>query len=148
MYKRRRRGRIVSTTRSNSSYYYSLNTPKNVLQTRYRFRHPCCVRPSHCSLLLPLPIVLIQCYSATATDLPASQCNTGPVQCCDDDGLISDPTIASALGPLAVLLSGVTAVIGVTCTPITVVGVGSGATCDAHPLCCEDNHFTGIGVGK
>jgi len=56
--------------------------------------------------------------------IPASQCNTGPVQCCNSTGTAKDPSISKLLGLLNINVSDVTAIIGVTCTPITVIGGG------------------------
>jgi hypothetical protein len=84
-------------------------------------------------------------HSATAWNtIPASQCTTGPVQCCDSDGTINDNAVAEALALVDVIVQDPSVLIGLTCTPITVVGVGSGATCNADPLCCENNNFNGI----
>lgn len=56
---------------------------------------------------------------------PSNQCNTGTLQCCD-----STQTAASAsssllglLGLLGVVVGSVTGLIGVTCSPITAVGI-------------------------
>jgi len=61
---------------------------------------------------------------ATGAPIPANQCNTGPVQCCDSIGKASDASIAKILGLLGVVVQDVNAIIGVTCTPITVIGAG------------------------
>jgi len=61
---------------------------------------------------------------ATTTPIPASQCNTGPVQCCNSTGTAKDPSISKLLGLLNINVSDVTAIIGVTCSPISVIGIG------------------------
>ena len=53
-------------------------------------------------------------------------CSTGPIQCCNTVEKASDPTVAKMLGGLGVVVQDVTTPIGLTCSPITVVGVGSG----------------------
>ncbi|PBK98610.1 hypothetical protein ARMGADRAFT_584951 [Armillaria gallica] len=47
------------------------------------------------------------------------------------------------LGLLGVVLSDVTALVGITCTPITIVGVGSTA-CSQQTVCCQNNTFNGL----
>ena len=61
---------------------------------------------------------------APGAPIPASQCNTGSVQCCDSTGKASDTSIAKILGLLGVVVQDVNAIVGVTCTPITVIGAG------------------------
>ncbi|KAL0954487.1 hypothetical protein HGRIS_003455 [Hohenbuehelia grisea] len=77
------------------------------------------------------------------TGAPASQCNTGPVQCCNSSGKASDASIAKTLGLLGVVVQDVAALVGVGCSPISVIGVG-GDSCSASPLCCENNSFHGL----
>ncbi|KAK7027267.1 hypothetical protein VNI00_015356 [Paramarasmius palmivorus] len=83
---------------------------------------------------LPLP---------TSPAVPASQCNTGPIQCCNsllDAG--SDP-VTAILGLLGVVLQDLNVQVGLTCTPVTVGGAG-GVTCSSTPLCCSNNTFNGL----
>ncbi|KAA1470763.1 fungal hydrophobin [Dentipellis sp. KUC8613] len=75
---------------------------------------------------------------------PASECSTAPVQCCDSVQSASSPAAASLLASLGVVLQDLTTPIGITCSPISVVGVGSGATCSASPVCCDNNNFNGV----
>ncbi|KAK7015103.1 hypothetical protein VNI00_019228 [Paramarasmius palmivorus] len=75
---------------------------------------------------------------AAATGIPASECTTGPIQCCNTTGKASDPSIAKVLSLLGVVAQGVDVLVGVTCTPVTVIGAG-GSGCSAHPVCCTDN---------
>ncbi|KAH7913160.1 hydrophobin [Hygrophoropsis aurantiaca] len=81
--------------------------------------------------------------AATGTE-PASQCNTGPVQCCDSVESASTPAVTTLLGLLGVVLTDLDILVGLTCSPISVVGLGSGATCNAEPVCCENNNFSGL----
>ncbi|ESK80681.1 hydrophobin 1 [Moniliophthora roreri MCA 2997] len=74
---------------------------------------------------------------------PASSCTTGPIQCCNTVGSASDPAIAKELGLLGVVLQDVNAIVGITCTPVTVIGAG-GSGCSANPVCCSDNSRGGI----
>ncbi|KAK7041890.1 sc3 hydrophobin [Paramarasmius palmivorus] len=52
-------------------------------------------------------------------------------------GDASDPAIAKDLGLLGVVVQGVNVLVGLTCTPVTVIGAG-GSGCSAHPVCCTD----------
>ncbi|KAJ3490886.1 hypothetical protein NLJ89_g11395 [Agrocybe chaxingu] len=80
---------------------------------------------------------------AAATPIAPSQCNTGPIQCCNTTGTTKDTPIAALLGLLGVVVQGVDVLIGVTCTPISVIGIG-GNSCTAQPVCCTNNSFNGI----
>ncbi|KZT30289.1 hydrophobin [Neolentinus lepideus HHB14362 ss-1] len=80
---------------------------------------------------------------AAASPVPGSSgsCNTGPVQCCNSVKSASDPTTAGLLGLLGIVVQDVTASVGLQCTPISVIGAGSGASCSAQPVCCENNSY-------
>jgi hypothetical protein len=58
---------------------------------------------------------------------PISQCNTGDAQCCNTVTSATDPSATALLGLLGVVVEGVDVLVGLTCTPITVIGVGGGA---------------------
>ncbi|ETW80327.1 hydrophobin-like protein [Heterobasidion irregulare TC 32-1] len=72
------------------------------------------------------------------------QCNTGTLQCCNSVQSSSDPVTSLLLGLLGVVLGGIDIPIGIQCTPITVIGVGSGANCVQQPVCCTGNTFNGL----
>ncbi|EJC98287.1 hydrophobin-315, partial [Fomitiporia mediterranea MF3/22] len=74
---------------------------------------------------------------------PASQCNTGPIQCCNSVTSPDDPAASTLLGLLGVVVQGVDVLVGITCSPISVIGVG-GNSCNAQPVCCENNSFNGL----
>ncbi|KAI0048150.1 fungal hydrophobin [Auriscalpium vulgare] len=60
------------------------------------------------------------------TTVPASgPCSTGPVQCCNS------------------VQPNLDVIVGITCSPITVIGVG-GDSCTQQTVCCENNNFSGI----
>ncbi|KLO14558.1 fungal hydrophobin [Schizopora paradoxa] len=80
---------------------------------------------------------------ATPTPPAVNQCNTGSVQCCNSVQDANSPSIANLLGPLGVVVSGITGQVGVTCNPITIIGV-SGTSCTSQPVCCENNSFNGL----
>ncbi|KAH9476586.1 Fruiting body protein SC3 [Psilocybe cubensis] len=80
---------------------------------------------------------------AAATGSPSNQCDTGSLQCCNSTGTASDGAISKLLGLLGIVVQDVTALVGVNCTPITVIGAG-GDSCTAQPVCCTNNSFNGV----
>ncbi|KAF9038662.1 fungal hydrophobin-domain-containing protein [Panaeolus papilionaceus] len=74
---------------------------------------------------------------------PSNQCNTGSLQCCNSTQLATSSSIAGLLGLLGVVVGSVTGLVGVTCSPISVVGI-SGNSCSAQPVCCTNNSFNGL----
>ncbi|KDQ62777.1 hypothetical protein JAAARDRAFT_87356, partial [Jaapia argillacea MUCL 33604] len=80
---------------------------------------------------------------ATPTE-PASSCTTGPIQCCNTVESASSPAAAGILASIGVVVQDVTALVGLTCSPITAIGVGSGSSCSASPVCCTDNSWGGL----
>ncbi|KAH6911814.1 fungal hydrophobin-domain-containing protein [Coprinopsis sp. MPI-PUGE-AT-0042] len=95
--------------------------------------------------LPPLPPVLRR---ATGTEVakrgqPSSTpggCSTGPVQCCQSTGHSTDGPVSLILGLLGVVIKDVNLLIGLTCSPINVLG----NTCSAKTVCCQDNSFGGL----
>ncbi|KAK7036698.1 hypothetical protein VNI00_011363 [Paramarasmius palmivorus] len=73
----------------------------------------------------------------------ASQCSTGPIQCCNSVKAANDPSIATVLSGVGVNVQDITGQVGLTCSPITVIGV-SGNSCNAQTVCCENNNFNGV----
>ncbi|KAJ4466321.1 hydrophobin 2 [Lentinula aciculospora] len=73
---------------------------------------------------------------------PASSCSTGPVQCCESVQSASSSPIAILLGLLGIVLQDVNVNVGLTCSPITVIGTSS--SCSAQAVCCEDNSHGGL----
>ncbi|TFK26944.1 fungal hydrophobin [Coprinopsis marcescibilis] len=71
------------------------------------------------------------------------QCNTGPIQCCNSVQTAKDPATSALLGLLGIVVQDLNIPIGVTCSPISVIGV-PGNSCSSQPVCCEDNSFKGI----
>jgi len=79
-----------------------------------------------------------------STPEPISQCNTGDAQCCDSATSATDPAAAGVLSLIGVVVQGVDVLVGLGCTPITVIGAGEGANCAQQPVCCENNNFNGL----
>ncbi|KAF8187192.1 hydrophobin-251 [Pholiota molesta] len=71
-------------------------------------------------------------------------CNTGPVQCCNHLQSSDTPGFSELLSLVGVSLSGITGQVGVTCTPISVIGGGASSDCTAQPVCCSNNNFNGV----
>ncbi|PBK84066.1 fungal hydrophobin [Armillaria gallica] len=72
-------------------------------------------------------------------------CATGSAQCC---GSTQSPTDLSApvstlLGLLGVVAGQLTGNVGVSCSPITVIGLGSNQ-CSDQVVCCDGNNFNGL----
>ncbi|KIJ25111.1 hypothetical protein M422DRAFT_273969 [Sphaerobolus stellatus SS14] len=82
--------------------------------------------------------------AAATPNEPISQCNTGDAQCCNSVTKASDPSATTILGLLGIVLQDVDVLVGLGCTPITVIGAGSGANCAQQPVCCENNSFNGL----
>lgn len=102
--------------------------------------------------------------TVTVTQTPVSSggsCNTGSIQCCKTTmdvstfhpqkrmstliTLQSKSAAGSALlGLLGIVLEGLDVLLGADCSPISVVGVGSGNACNASPVCCENNSFVSL----
>ncbi|KAF5310747.1 hypothetical protein D9619_007785 [Psilocybe cf. subviscida] len=76
---------------------------------------------------------------------PSNQCNTGSLECCQStqDSKSIDGTLLGLLTLLGVNVGSLTALVGVTCSPISVVGI-SGTSCSAQPVCCTNNSFNGV----
>ncbi|KAF9047206.1 fungal hydrophobin [Hymenopellis radicata] len=84
---------------------------------------------------------------AAATPAPAprqdAQCSTGTLQCCNTTTTATDPLVSVILSLLGIVLPDLTAIIGINCSPLSVVGVG-GSECSANPVCCEDSSVGGL----
>ncbi|EJD01687.1 fungal hydrophobin [Fomitiporia mediterranea MF3/22] len=93
------------------------------------------------------PTTTVTVTATATTTEPASQCNTGPIQCCNTVTTAGDSAAAGILGLLGIVVQDLDILVGLTCTPITIIGTG-GASCNAHPVCCEDNsHGDLISIG-
>ncbi|EIW52193.1 hydrophobin [Trametes versicolor FP-101664 SS1] len=83
---------------------------------------------------------------AVATPAPAADasCSTGALQCCQSVEPAGSEAVAPILAGLGVVVQDLNIPVGVTCTAITVVGVGSGSSCSENTVCCDDNSFGGL----
>ncbi|PPQ87943.1 hypothetical protein CVT25_001128 [Psilocybe cyanescens] len=75
--------------------------------------------------------------------IPVSQCNTGDIQCCNSVQKADSNAVTALLGLLGIVLQDVTALVGLTCSPLSVIGIG-GSSCTAQPVCCTNNSFNGL----
>ncbi|EIN09122.1 hydrophobin-domain-containing protein [Punctularia strigosozonata HHB-11173 SS5] len=73
----------------------------------------------------------------------AGQCNTGPVQCCNSVQSSKEDAVSNVLGALGIPIQDTAVPVGLACTPINVIGLGSGASCTQQPVCCENNDYNG-----
>nr|VWP01544.1 Endopolygalacturonase (Polygalacturonase) [Ganoderma boninense] len=91
---------------------------------------------------------------AAATPAPApaggQSCSTGSIQCCNSVQAANSPAAAALLASIGVVVQDLTTLIGITCSPISVVNVGgadawiadvlvNGDCSSAETVCCEDN---------
>ncbi|KAF8075313.1 hydrophobin-251 [Lyophyllum atratum] len=83
--------------------------------------------------------------------MPASQCPTGGLQCCQSVqnarnilvDVANSPAASTLLALLGIVLQGVDIMVGINCTPLNVIGIG-GNSCSAQPVCCSGNNFNGV----
>ncbi|KAI0635181.1 fungal hydrophobin-domain-containing protein [Trametes polyzona] len=83
----------------------------------------------------------------TTITVPAGgqpSCSTGPIQCCNSLEKSSSDAGSFLLGLLGVVVEGLDALIGLQCSPLSVVGVGAGNSCSANTVCCENNNVGGL----
>ncbi|KAF9037128.1 fungal hydrophobin-domain-containing protein [Panaeolus papilionaceus] len=82
-------------------------------------------------------------YAPHPLPVPYSQCPTGWAQCCSSVELPSGPQASLLLGLLDLAVTPYWALVGITCTPVTIIGI-SPSSCTAQILCCEHNDYNGI----
>ncbi|KAF9259952.1 fungal hydrophobin [Marasmius fiardii PR-910] len=75
-----------------------------------------------------------------------NQCNVGPAQCCKQT-MSAGSAMATAnpglLALLQVVVQDVNVIVGLDCSPISVIGGGNGG-CNSRPVCCNDNSNGGL----
>lgn len=55
--------------------------------------------------------------------IPPSQCNTGPIQCCQSTGFADEPALSNILATLGIDVQDLNVFLGATCSPISVIGL-------------------------
>ncbi|KAL1699350.1 hydrophobin 6 [Schizophyllum commune] len=78
------------------------------------------------------------------TDSAQAQCNSGSLQCCESTTKAKDIDRVHLSSLLGVDVGSITGLIGKKCSPVSVVGVGAGSTCDKQTVCCDGDSFDGI----
>ncbi|OCH85440.1 fungal hydrophobin [Obba rivulosa] len=89
------------------------------------------------------PTVTVTVTAPGSTATAVSTCSTGSVQCCNSVQSASSGLGSLLLGLLGIVVEGVDVLLGVDCSPITVIGVGGG-NCNSNVVCCEDNAVGGL----
>ncbi|KIM84787.1 hypothetical protein PILCRDRAFT_817585 [Piloderma croceum F 1598] len=85
-------------------------------------------------------------FAALAVAVPtggSKQCETSKQNCCKSVQQAGNPDPAFLAGLLDLILP-IDAQVGLTCSPISVVGTGSGCAESQTPVCCNENKFNGL----
>ncbi|OCH93160.1 fungal hydrophobin [Obba rivulosa] len=90
------------------------------------------------------PTVTVTVTAPGPTVTAASQCSTGDLQCCEQVESADSLAGSLLLGLLGIILKDVTLLIGATCSPITVIGIGGSSACSSNVVCCSDNAVGGL----
>ncbi|TDL21262.1 fungal hydrophobin [Rickenella mellea] len=92
------------------------------------------------AVIATISLSLLAGTGATPTPTDGGVCNTGPVQCCQQTIASNSTQATSLLGmlPIGIPISSLTGPIGIGCSPLSIVGAGSGGNCNAMPVCCQD----------
>ncbi|KAK6835919.1 hypothetical protein RU639_002099 [Aspergillus parasiticus] len=88
---------------------------------------------------VPTLLITLGVLGVASSADPTSQCDYGPVQCCQRVGLPTDSAVGLLLGLLGVAVQDMSTLVGLTCNPIS-----QGGSCSANPVCCENNSFNGL----
>jgi hypothetical protein len=121
---------------------------------------------SRLATLLPIAVlVAVAAAAPNAVDARdgGSNCSTSGQYCCDTDQLavrhlfpfpypwmihtsivFQNGESYNFDGGLSNILSGLGGAGGVTCTPVTALGVGSGADCNQQTVCCTNNNVVSL----
>ncbi|KAG2352352.1 hydrophobin [Suillus spraguei] len=72
------------------------------------------------------------------------QCSGGSIQCCDTVTTYGKGgDVDELVSFMGINIPGGTRC-GTGCSPISIIGGGSGSSCKTQPVCCEDNSYNGI----
>ncbi|KAI0635188.1 fungal hydrophobin [Trametes polyzona] len=91
-----------------------------------------------------LPILAVATPLEVRGGSGGSSCSTGPVQCCNSTVDADSASGNLLLGLLGIVLGDLTGLIGLNCSPLSVVGVGSGNACSSNAVCCTNNNVGGL----
>ncbi|KJA19438.1 hypothetical protein HYPSUDRAFT_143824 [Hypholoma sublateritium FD-334 SS-4] len=92
--------------------------------------------------LFTLTPLVLAAFAAVGS-AQSSQCDSGSIQCCNSVQAANSKAASTLLTLLGVVVQDVTAQVGLTCSPITAIGV-SGNSCTQQTVCCSDNSFNGV----
>ncbi|KAL1751557.1 SC3 hydrophobin [Schizophyllum commune] len=91
----------------------------------------------------PNSTLLTGTHPPSTTTITGNSCSSGPVQCCNSVQRADSQSASLLLGLLGIVLQDLSVIVGLGCTPITVIGAG-GNGCSAQTVCCENNQFNGL----
>jgi hypothetical protein len=94
---------------------------------------------SKLSLIVAVAVAVL---AAAAPHERRGQCSAGTQACCNSVQKASSPQAQKALGSLG-LQAAADALVGLTCSPISVVN-GVGSECATQAVCCNTDAFNGI----
>ncbi|KAI0628271.1 fungal hydrophobin-domain-containing protein [Trametes polyzona] len=81
---------------------------------------------------------------ASASPAAVQSCNSGAIQCCQQLATSGSGLVSTILGAVGAIVDGLNLPIGIVCTPVSGVGVGSGDACSAVTVCCENDSIGGL----
>ncbi|KAG1733345.1 fungal hydrophobin [Suillus paluster] len=87
---------------------------------------------------------LLAVASLVAFAVADGQCNTGSISCCNSSTSTSNWNSASKILGLVPVVADVTALVGLGCSGVTVVGTSSSCQANQQPLCCSGNKYNGL----
>ncbi|KAI9571828.1 hydrophobin [Boletus coccyginus] len=101
-----------------------------------------------CTILFSV-VALVGVATAAPAELEVrqiSQCNTGSISCCDTTYSSSSTFVYELFGLLGLPppSSSGGSQVGVSCSPTTIGGTGTGSSCTQQPVCCAGNSFNGV----
>ncbi|KAI0033490.1 fungal hydrophobin [Vararia minispora EC-137] len=91
-------------------------------------------------------VALLAAALAIAAPQTSTSCNSGSTQCCNSIQPASSQQAADLLSLIGVNLQGLNIPIGIDCTPINVLGIGSNS-CQQQVACCQGGTSGTIGLG-
>ncbi|KAI0093278.1 hypothetical protein BDY19DRAFT_923062 [Irpex rosettiformis] len=95
--------------------------------------------------LLALPLLAVATPTAVARGgAPSGGATTA---CCDSTESANSAAGSALLSLLGIDLSDLNVLLGLTCSPISVVGVGSGSECSGTTVSCSNGIVGGVGIG-
>ncbi|KAI1798187.1 fungal hydrophobin [Ganoderma leucocontextum] len=83
-------------------------------------------------------------FSLPILAVASGSCNTGDIQCCNSFEESDSAAGAGILSAIGVNVQDVTGLIGLQCSPLTVIGAGVGSSCSQAPVCCQNNNVGGL----